>query len=247
MTALNSAIDPRTMNERIKALPRDPRGFPVPWFVHIGKDKVADFRIIGAAKVEYAIGANLCWICGHALPRDKAFNIGPMCTINRVSAEPPSHRSCAVFAAMNCPFLTKPRMRRNTKDLPEGHMPPVGKPVMHNPGATCVWVTQEFRVMPVDNGVLFRIGEPIDVRWFCHGKTATRDEVVKAIGKGLPILIDEAKQEGEDAVRALLQAVQRMRQYLPAHESEDKNNDARQGAPPEEDSPSRPRATSRAR
>jgi hypothetical protein len=208
------AIDLRNAPDRIKMLPRDHRGYPVPWFVHWETANQPDFRIIGAGKVEQAIALNLCWICGGQVARNKAFVIGPMCSINRVSAEPPSHPSCALFAATTCPFLTKPRMRRNEKDLPE-HQSAPGHMVLHNPGVACVWVTREFRLLPVDNGLLFRIGEPVDVRWLCQGQPATRGEVIRSIEKGLPILMNEAKEESDDAVQALLQAVARMRQYLP--------------------------------
>jgi len=75
--------------------------------------------------------------------------------------------------------------------------------------------------MPVDDGLLFHIGDPIDVRWLCQGKPATRGEVIHAMDKGLPILIDIAKEESEEAVQALLQAVNRMRQYLPVAGAKD--------------------------
>lgn len=208
-------INGHPIPERIRMLRRDHRGYPVPWFVHWDANDTPDFRIVGAGKVEHAITQHVCWICGGPLARNKAFVIGPMCSINRISAEPPSHRSCAVFAAEVCPFLTKPNMRRNAKDLPPVVVEPGGKMLLHNPGVACVWVTREHRLMPVDNGLLFRIGDPIDVRWFCHGQPATRGEVIRAIDKGLPILIDEAKEESDEAVQALLQAVNRMRQYLP--------------------------------
>ncbi len=216
MNNARRVIDPRAMPDRIKHLPRDPRGYPVPWFVYRDeKTGEADFRVIGPGKVEQAVMMNLCWVCGGPMARNKAFVIGPMCSINRISAEPPSHRSCAMFAAQACPFLTRPRMRRNAKDMSTETREAAGKMVLHNPGVACVWITREYRLMPVDNGILFRLGAPLEVRWLCQGQPATRREVVQAIDKGLPILIDEAKQDGEDALSALLQAIHRMRQYLP--------------------------------
>jgi hypothetical protein len=210
----------RRAPDRIKLLPRDDRGFPIPWFVHIDAAGVPDFRIIGAGKVEQALLTNVCWICGRKLAKNKAFVVGPMCAINRTTAEPPSHRSCAMFAAQVCPFLSQPRMRRNTKGLPDERKEPGGTMLLHNPGVCCVWVTHEFAVMPVDNGTLFRLGNPVEVRWLCHGQPATRREVVQAMDKGLPILIDVAKEESEDALKALLQAVHRVRQYLPPVQGE---------------------------
>jgi hypothetical protein len=35
-----------------------------------------------------------------------SFVVGPMCGINRNSAEPPSHKECAQWSARNCPFLS---------------------------------------------------------------------------------------------------------------------------------------------
>jgi len=209
-------INGHNIPERIRMLRRDHRGYPVPWFVHWDANDQPDFRIVGAGKVEYAITQHVCWICGGPLARNKAFVIGPMCAVNRISAEPPSHRSCSIFAAEVCPFLTKPNMRRNTKDMPAEVVEPGGKMLLHNPGVVCVWVTREFRLMPVDNGMLFRVGDPIEVRWLCQGKPATRGEVVHAMDRGLPILIDEAKEDSDEAVQALLQAVNRVRQYLPS-------------------------------
>jgi hypothetical protein len=214
MTNYANPLSPHHMPDRIKALPRDHRGYPMPWFIHRTASS-HDFRVIGAGKIEQALALNLCWICGHSLGRNKTFIIGPMCSINRRSAEPPSHYSCAVYAAKLCPFLSKPRMRRNEKDMPEDATPSPGKMVLHNPGVACIWLTRNFRVIPVDNGSLFAIGEPLEVRWLCQGREASRGEVVSAIDKGLRILLDEAQDEGEDAVNALLKALARVRQYLP--------------------------------
>jgi hypothetical protein len=215
MTIKANLLSPHSMPDRIKALPRDHRGYPLPWFIH-QTPTAHDFRIVGAGKLEQALKLNLCWVCGHSLGRNKSFVIGPMCSINRVSAEPPSHYSCAVYAAKVCPFLSKPRMRRNEKGLPDEVVSPAGTMLLHNPGVTCIWLTRDFRLMPVDNGVLLRIGEPLEVRWLCQGREATRGEVVSAIDKGLRILLDEAREEGQDAVNALLQSLDRVRQYLPA-------------------------------
>jgi len=243
MTPLNHAIDPNAITERIKVLPRDHRGFPIPWFVYFDAMGMHDFRVIGPGKIACAIAERRCFICGQPLARDMAFNIGPMTSINRMTSEPPSHRHCALFAATYCPFLSRPNMRRNSKALPSGAVAPAGAPAMHNPGATCVWVTREYKLVHVDNGTLFRIGEPVEVRWLCEGRAATRDDVVRAIEKGLPILLDEAREQGEDSVTLLLQAVQRMRQYLPTTR-EGNHHVQKQGAPPTSGSSGvKPRAT----
>lgn len=203
-------VDVSKMSDRIRALPRDPRGYPIPWFVHRG-----DYRIVAPGKVEQAIALNLCFICGHSLAKNKTFVVGPLACVGRSTADAPCHRSCAMYAATTCPHLVSPRMRkRTTQDAP-----PVDDAdadlVMQNPGVCCLWTCHDYRTTPTDSGLLFRLGDPVEVRWFCRGKPALRREVVEAIDRGLPILIDEAKEEGDDALRSLLLAVHRMRQYLP--------------------------------
>lgn len=215
----------RNLSDRIKHLPRDHRGYPIPWFVYRDVHGVADFRIIGPGKVELATKRDLCWVCGTKLARHKTFVIGPMCAINRVSAEPPMHKSCATFAATNCPFLTMPRMRRNTNELPpEGYTLEGAQP--HNPGAVVVWITRSYTVMPVERGVLFRIGEPEEVRWFANGRAAERGEVIEAMEKGMPVLIDIAQREGEESVRKLMQQIVIARRLIPARGGSNVGEDA---------------------
>src|SRR5215467_3774641 len=104
MTTLKSSLPP--LPKRMLALPIDGRGYPVPWFVAWIRGE-PDFRVIKPGGAEIAYHRNLCWLCGQRLGTYKTFVIGPMCTLNRVSAEPPSHRDCAEFAAKACPFLTQ--------------------------------------------------------------------------------------------------------------------------------------------
>src|SRR5215831_13304169 len=175
---------------RIAKLPLDERGFPVPWFVSWFDGK-PDFRIVAPERVIIAHRRKLCWVCGDPLGAHKAFVIGPMCVINRVSSEPPSHRECAEYAAAACPFLSKPRMRRNDKDLPEKKMVP-GIMIARKPGVTSVWLTRSYRLFRVDNGVLFEIGEPDEVHFYCEGRPARRAEVEASVASGLPLLEAQA-------------------------------------------------------
>ncbi|MBO0718309.1 MAG: hypothetical protein J2P55_13360, partial [Rhizobiales bacterium] len=142
-----------------------------------------------------AYSKKLCWLCGQPLGQYFAFVIGPMCSINRVSSEPPSHRDCAEYAVKACPFLNQPKMRRNEKDIPvSGTMAGIG--IMHNPGAVVIWITKSFRPIKAGNGILFEVGPPLETLWFTEGRTASRDEVDAAINKGLPYLRNMAEQDG---------------------------------------------------
>ena len=68
-------------------------GYPVPWFVAKVGDRY-DFRVVDPKKIEKAIKKRRCWVCGNPIsPLEKmVFVVGPMCVINRTTAEPPSHR-----------------------------------------------------------------------------------------------------------------------------------------------------------
>lgn len=210
------------MPARIAALPIDPqRGVPVPWFV-AWIDGKPDFRVIRPRGVDDAVSFRKCWICGQERGVWGAFVIGPMCAVNRTSSEPPSHEDCAVYAAVTCPFLAKPHMRRRTSGMPEDAVHSAGLPIDRNPGVALVWVTREwkrFRVGPVGNaGSLFEIGDPQKTLWFAKGREATRDEVEESIRTGLPLLRAEAERESAKAVAALERMTADAMRLLPVAE-----------------------------
>jgi len=188
--------------DRMKALPVDRRGYPVPWFV-TWIDGEPEFRVITPEKIAMAHRLERCWVCGQPRGRFMAFVIGPMCSINRVSSEPPSHRDCAIYSAEHCPFLTIPKMHRRENALPEGHIDPAGVMIRRNPGVTMVWITRGYRIEVDGPGVLFRIGDPVEVLWYAEGRTATRAEVEASVESGLPTLADMAAAEGPKATAEL--------------------------------------------
>lgn len=204
------------MPDRIRHLPIDPdRHIPVPWFVTWINGK-PEFRVADSAKFQMAVANGLCWVCGQPLGRYLTFIIGPMCTINRVSAEPPSHLDCAEFSVKACPFLSKPKMVRREGGLPE-NTTCAGEMIARNPGVSCLWTTRDFKLVKdrQKGGILFRIGEPTDVRWFAEGRTASREEVLESINSGLPILQEMAAAEGSAALYELSKMVSASHRFLP--------------------------------
>lgn len=202
MSTLNAAIKDIPLPARLARRPVSERGFPVPWFVSFIGGKW-DFVNLDPRKIGEAYRRKICWLCGEPLGQYLCFVIGPMCSINRVSSEPPAHRECAEYAVRACPFLARPNARRNDKahfgkveDIP-------GNAIEHNPGATLIWVTKSFRPIPVPGGHLFEVGEPREVAWYAEGRTATREEIDAAFAKGLPHLRRVATSEGADAVQEL--------------------------------------------
>lgn len=178
----------------MRALPIDERGYPVPFFV-AWVDGRPDFRVSDPAKMEKAIRFSRCWLCGGALGKYRAFVIGPMCAVNRVSSEPPSHLNCAMFAVKACPFLTMPKAHRRESHMPEGVTDPAGIFIKRNPGVSLIWVCRDYRITRAVDGILFRLGDPESTLWYAHGRRATREEARDAVESGIPTLREVAAAE----------------------------------------------------
>ena len=205
--------------ERIKRLPVDPdRGYPVPWFV-AWVDGKPEFRVADARKYARAVREKLCWVCGERLGRHVAFVIGPMCAINRVSAEPGSHRDCAEFSARACPFLSKPAMTRREDHLPaevkrDSYFGGVG--LAHNPGGTLLYLPMDFARIPDGRGGhLFKLGEPLAVEWYTLGRRATRAEAAELLHTGALRLRKLAAESGPVALKEFERLHKRALDLLP--------------------------------
>lgn len=211
---LNAAIRDIPLPARLARRPVSERGFPVPWFVSFINGKW-DFVNVDPRKIVEAHHRHLCFLCGETLGQFKAFVIGPMCAINRVTSEPPSHTQCAEYAVRACPFLAQPNMRRNDKahlgkaeDIP-------GFAIEHNPGAVLIWVTKSYRPMKVNGGALFQVGDPVEIHWYAEGRKATRAQIDAAIAKGLPLLRKKAEADGPEAIEELNSYIKRAEKLLP--------------------------------
>jgi hypothetical protein len=207
------------MPDRIARLPRDKHKRPIPWFVHIEDDGTPDFRVIRRGGIEDALRFERCWVCGQQRGRHAAFLIGPMCAVNRTTAEPPSHLECAVYSAQACPFLTTPKMRRRDTGL-GGTLNPAGIAITRNPGVGLVWSSRTWGHYLVDGrlggGLLFDIGEPTGLSWWAEGRAATQEEVLVSINSGLPSLVEMAEKQGSRAVDQLQVMVSRAMELVPA-------------------------------
>jgi hypothetical protein len=201
MRDLNKRIQHLELPERMRSLPISDEGYPVPYFVPWINGK-PEFRGMDGEKMGICVRLKRCWLCGKPLGVHMTFPIGPMCIVNRNISEPPSHHSCCLYGVRACPFLTQPRMKRNEKDKPEGHIAGIG--LTRNPGVSCLWTTRSYKVHRAPNGgPLFRIGDPETIEYFAEGRTATREEIMASMESGLPLLMKEAVREGADAVAAL--------------------------------------------
>lgn len=202
---------------KLKRLPVDARGYPVPFFV-AWVEGAPDHRIVEPIKFRRCVKDGLCWICGQPLRQPAVCVIGPMCGVNRVSSEPPSHEACARFAVVGCPFLSKPHMRRREAGLPDERHGPAGIALLHNPGMSLLWWTRRVEVFKAESGnggLLFHIGEPQRVEWWTQGRLATRDEAEQALAVGLPNLLRLAGGSTDD-IEQLHRQADELRAWLPA-------------------------------
>ena len=201
------------LTQRIARLPLDARGYPVPWFVQ-WINGAPEFRVMDGEKFARAIRERRCWVCGDVLGRHLAFVIGPMCALNKTSAEPPSHHDCAVWSAQHCPFLSRPHMVRREDELTDT-CTKGDAAIMRNPGACGVWTTTAYRLhrSPGNSatGYLIEMGDPDRVEWFAAGRPATRAEVEASIDSGLPLLLEAVDRESglSDRAAARLALVER--------------------------------------
>lgn len=209
---------PLDLPDRMKHLPLDPRGYPIPAFVETLPDGSRDFRIMSRAHFAKAVRHDACWICGDRLGSFKSFAVGPMCVCNKISAEPPSHHECAEFAAVACPFMTLPKAQRRKAGLDEIDHQAVPGMIERNPGVTAIWTTKTYRLVRVgEDNVLFQMGEPARLEFYARARPATRIEVDDSIVSGLPILETIAQQEGPDALAAFRKAVAAMWHLIDRH------------------------------
>jgi len=199
------------MPSRMRNLPKDEAGRPVPKFVEYIDGK-PDFRLMSSHHMRNAVMNRMCWVCGQPLGKYAVFTAGPMCLVNLNSAEPPSHYECALYSATHCPFLTNPDKTRRETGLPDvGLTDPAGIMITRNPGVTCLIVVRYWTVYRDGPGLLFNIGtQRLDgpvrierVEWYCRGREATRAEVDKSMETGLPALVESC--DGDPACLAYLQ------------------------------------------
>lgn len=192
----------------------DEKHGPIPWFVGYVDGK-PEFRAMDYRKFVLALNEKLCWVCGSKLGVYKAFVAGPMCGVNRTSAEPPSHLECARWSARNCPFLSNPRMVRREDNMPEGVGEMAGEGLRRNPGVAMLWITRQYEIFNDGRGgKLIQMGEPESVEWWCRARPATRAEVQASIDSGLPNLEALARQE-KGGLAFLQKSIERFGKWLP--------------------------------
>jgi hypothetical protein len=220
---------------RMRGLPLDERGYPVPWFVQwLGEDGEPlapghgrpEFRVMDGVKRVRAVKERRCWVCGEPLGKLFCFVVGPMCAVSRISAEPPSHTDCAEYSARACPFLTTPHEKRRTDRLPMEYDEVPGM-IHRNPGVALVWKTTHYQVQLTGDGrdFIFVMGDPEEVEWYSEGRVATREEVEESVESGVPLLQAAAAKAGSAGVESLVLALARAKKFWPPAAAEEPKAD----------------------
>ncbi len=173
-TAIRSFSVP--LPDRIRALPVDPRGYPVPFFVKCVNGSY-DFRVMDVEAGLRALRVGLCWICGQKLGRFVAFVGGPKSELTCGFADLPSHLDCATFAAQTCPFMVLPAARMRTADLPE-EASLLPAQTAENPGITAVVATRKWHYNAEAGHCV--VDHKEKVLWFTRGRPASDEEIYVA-------------------------------------------------------------------
>lgn len=207
---------PPNIPGRMRQLPRDSAGRPIPFFAAVIDGK-HDFRVMDPDRLADAILFKLCFVCGQRLNvTSSTFVVGPMCVVNRVSGEPPNHADCAEWSVKGCPFLNNPGKVRRDAHLPENVVEGARGTMIHrNPGVTALVDARSWYIEQVPNGIVHRIRAIRRVTWWAEGRIATRSEVLASVESGLPALQAMADEQGDTAIRALQLEVANAQRWMP--------------------------------
>lgn len=178
--------------QRMRALPVDSHGYPVPYFAQ--RDGCEpDYRRCDSERLAACVYYKRCCICGEQLGQYKAFVIDALSAVTRTSSMPPAHIECAKFAAKACPVIEK------------------------RIGVSLVWVARSYESEQLDGGLIFRMAEAEQTFWYIDGRRANRDEVRSSFEDSLPALYDAAYAKSAAAVLELDTMVARATRCFPPH------------------------------
>lgn len=92
-------------------LPRDARGYPIPFTVAVGSDGKPDFRVIDLVKWGECVVYQKCGITGLPLKQSEfiAFVGGPLSITHRAFTDAGMLPEAARYALQVCPFLAAPK------------------------------------------------------------------------------------------------------------------------------------------
>src|SRR5580698_3537358 len=97
--------------DRVAALPRDERGYPIPASFYVDPNGTANFRVLDREKWSKLVRNHCCGICGQEIVGNVWFIGGNQCVKYRMFTDAAMHQECAEYAAAVCPFIALPNMQ----------------------------------------------------------------------------------------------------------------------------------------
>lgn len=150
--------------ERMKHLPRDRRGYPIPVTVMRDRDNMPHFTINDESIRHKVILNDLCPICGGKLLRGRWSVGGPASAFHEHGAyyDPPGHYECLAYALQVCPYLAVPSYgkRIDTGTLKD----PQTYPIMFDVTQIAERPDPFVMVMHIGQKVHFEFGLPRSIR-----------------------------------------------------------------------------------
>lgn len=116
---MRAAIAQTAIPARMAHLPKDARGYPIPFIVARTSDGAAHFTINDEVKVRHALERRLCGICGKLMHKTKLWLVGgPGSAFAKRGAyiDGPVHYECGQYALAVCPYLAMPNYARRIDD-----------------------------------------------------------------------------------------------------------------------------------
>jgi len=177
------------MPKRIARLPRDKRGYPIPWNVLRGSDGTPLFTVNDSVKHMMALQGKLCPICGEPLGVHIWFVGGPLSAFhpNGRYIDLPSHKECAEFSLRTCPHLSAPKYTHridhiiNEGKVPEGAL--LTDPTV-NPDRPAVFVmvrSSGMKIYQTANGIYVRPDGITGIEYWNFGKQLSEAEGVELV------------------------------------------------------------------
>lgn len=157
--------------DKMKALPLDHRGYPIPKFAHIDSEGKPHFDICADDIHVRLVIPGMCFICGQPLGRHRFFIGGPISAKSHYFNDGPSHRECAIFSLKACPFLANRNFTHMTENTKK-HIPKKINTAVstERPPATALIECRYYRVTSVSGNIVIEAGEYEGIEWFCDGE-----------------------------------------------------------------------------
>jgi hypothetical protein len=176
--------------ERMKALPRDPRGYCIPVNVYRDQHGRPHFTINNSDVRDRVLARDLCGICGQPLTRGRWFVGGPLSAFHEHGAyiDPPMHHECAEYSLRVCPYLALPSYRKRIEEatLPKDDPTPIlidETMLMHRPPMFVAAMARGQRLL--ENGHIVPRRPFIRVEYWRDGAMLTEAEAMPLLEQEL--------------------------------------------------------------